>query len=127
MGASDLIKALQNALPERGCPYMELGRPEYLRSHARVRSPHIKLNAGADFALAADPCNKVAEIYKSLPLSPRKGELMTTLMPAVGNDLVIAIHYDPTGFAWADLAEYLVPGWAIGAPRMQFSTAPITQ
>jgi hypothetical protein len=52
---------------------------------------------------------------------------MTTIMPAVGNDLVIAIYYDPTAFAWADLAERRVPGWAIGAPRMRFSTAPITQ
>jgi hypothetical protein len=34
------------------------------------------------------------------------------------HDLVVAIHYDPAGFAWADLAEHRVPEWAIGAPRV---------
>jgi hypothetical protein len=52
---------------------------------------------------------------------------MMTIMPVIGNDLVIAIHYDPTAFAWADSADHRVPRWAIEAPRVRFSTAPIAQ
>ena len=43
-----------------------------------------------------------------------------TLVPASAGDIVITIHYDPTGLAWADLTELPVVSWKIdetGAAR----------